>query len=310
MTGSPTRRLQVEELLLLLHDRRLETLERGAPRLVRFDLVLHPAQVGFLAGEFLDEVLARHLRLVDRKLHDVALVGAHFVDQPAHAVAQRLDLLRGEADVHELVGDVVARLKVRLAARAFLLQRLHHLAVVVADHGEALERLFLQLQHVGALHRGAVFVFLFVAVEVFVVFLRGRFDFGCHHLVFIRVRIDEAVDDFIDAHLVFLDPLGETQDLRDRGRARRDRLDHVLQAVLDALGDLDLALAREKLDRAHLAHVHAHRIGGAAELGIDGRQRRFGLFDRGFVGDGGRHLRHEQRFGIRAPRRTPGCPCR
>ena len=46
----------------------------------------------------------------------------------------------------------------------------------------------------------------------------------------------------------------------------RDRLDHVLQAVLDALGDLDLAFAREQLDRAHLAHVHAHRVGGAAEF--------------------------------------------
>src|SRR3989449_5664850 len=52
------------------------------------------------------------------------------------------------------------------------------------------------------------------------------------------------------------------------GRAGADRLDHVAQAFLDALGDLDLALAREQLDRAHLAHVHAHRVGGAAELGI------------------------------------------
>ena len=42
-----------------------------------------------------------------------------------------------------------------------------------------------------------------------------------------------------------------------------------LQAVLDALGDLDLAFARQQLDRAHLAHVHAHRVGGAAELGVD-----------------------------------------
>ena len=45
----------------------------------------HEAQVGFLAWKLLDEVLARHLRLVDREMHDRALVGAHFVDQLAHA---------------------------------------------------------------------------------------------------------------------------------------------------------------------------------------------------------------------------------
>src|SRR3989449_3391322 len=61
------------------------------------------------------------------------------------------------------------------------------------------------------------------------------------------------------------------------GRAGADRLDHVAQAFLDALGDLDLALAREQLDRAHLAHVHAHRVGGAAELGIHRGERGLGL---------------------------------
>ena len=39
--------------------------------------------------------------------------------------------------------------------------------------------------------------------------------------------------------------------------------DHRLAAGLDALGDGDLALARQELDRAHLAQVHADRIVGA-----------------------------------------------
>ena len=43
----------------------------------------------------------------------------------------------------------------------------------------------------------------------------------------------------------------------------------VLRPGLDALGDLDLALAREQLDRAHLAQVHAHRIVGAAEILVE-----------------------------------------
>ena len=41
------------------------------------------------------------------------------------------------------------------------------------------------------------------------------------------------------------------------------RADHQLAAGLDALGDGDFAFARQKLDRAHLAQIHAHRIVGA-----------------------------------------------
>jgi hypothetical protein len=52
----------------------------------------------------------------------------------------------------------------------------------------------------------------------------------------------------------------------------------VAQAVLDALGDLDFAFAREQLDRAHLAHVHPDRVGRAAEFRIDRRQRDFRFF--------------------------------
>ena len=48
--------------------------------------------------------------------------------------------------------------------------------------------------------------------------------------------------------------------------------DHRLAAGLDALGDGDFALARQKLDRAHLAQIHAHRIVGAVgRLGASGR---------------------------------------
>ncbi len=52
--------------------------------------------------------------------------------------------------------------------------------------------------------------------------------------------------------------------------------DHRLAAGLDALGDGDFALARQQLDRAHLAQIHAHGIVGA--VGGLGRAR----------GDGGR----------------------
>jgi len=37
-------------------------------------------------------------------------------------------------------------------------------------------------------------------------------------------------------------------------------------AVLDPFCDLDLAFAREELDRSHFAHVHAHRVGGCGRI--------------------------------------------
>jgi hypothetical protein len=74
----------------------------------------------------------------------------------------------------------------------------------------------------------------------------------------------------------------------------------VLEAFLDALGDLDFAFAGEELDGAHLAHVHADRVGGAAEFGVDGGE---GLLGFGFgllvVHDGGRDFGHQQVFGGR-----------
>ena len=57
--------------------------------------------------------------------------------------------------------------------------------------------------------------------------------------------------------------------------------DHGVAAGLDALGDGDLALAAEQLDRAHLAQVHAHRIVGAVVVAFLGRA--FG--DRGLLAD-------------------------
>jgi hypothetical protein len=70
------------------------------------------------------------------------------------------------------------------------------------------------------------------------------------------------------------------------------RVADLLEAFLDALGDADLALAGQQLDRAHLAHVHAHRVGGAAELGCRRGQR-----GRGFLGGvvvGGRRCPQQQ----------------
>ena len=81
-------------------------------------------------------------------------------------------------------------------------------------------------------------------------------------------------------------------------REVRQRTAHRVQAFLDALGDPDLALAGQEFDGAHFAHVHAHRVGGAAELGVDRGQRGGGFLD-GLVVGRDRALGEDQGFRIR-----------
>src|SRR5207248_1782353 len=90
-----------------------------------------------------------------------------------------------------------------------------------------------------------------------------------HHLVGATLLVEGLVvlvrrvaDHFAHAHLALLQPLADLDDLLDRDAGVEHGVEHFLLAVLDALGDLHLALAGEQGDRAHLAQVHAHRIVG------------------------------------------------
>jgi hypothetical protein len=257
-----------------LENRGLEANQRLAPRICGVDLDRQPALRAFGAGEQLDEVLARHLRLVDADVVDLALVRADLVDQAAHAVAQPLDGARGKADRHQLGADLIAHAQVVLVLRALGFEDALHLVVEAANARELLERRGPQLQEARRL-RGAFLLLGHLFLDRLFLFL-GRLGLLRIEVV-LRVRVEQAVDDFVDARLVLLDFLCEIEDFLDRGGAGGNRLDHVPQPLFDALGDFDLALAREELDRSHLAHVHADRIGSAAELGVDGRERGFGL---------------------------------
>ncbi len=74
-----------------------------------------------------------------------------------------------------------------------------------------------------------------------------------------RFEIDDvAEEDFSLVELVAPDDDG-----LEGERAFAEARDHRLAAGLDALGNGDFALARQQLDRAHLAQIHAHGIVGA-----------------------------------------------
>ena len=74
------------------------------------------------------------------------------------------------------------------------------------------------------------------------------------------------------------------EDVLHRAGIPRDGRENVADAFLNALGDGDLAFARQELHRAHLPHVHAHRIGGAAGFRLHRRQCRRSFLRGEFVG--------------------------
>ena len=91
------------------------------------------------------------------------------------------------------------------------------------------------------------------------------------------------VDDVAKQDLAGVELVAPDDDRLEGQRRFAEPRDHRLAAGLDALGDGDLALAGEKLDRAHLAEIHADRIVGAVgrlarRLGGDRGRRRLGEF--------------------------------
>src|SRR6267154_2071854 len=98
----------------------------------------------------------------------------------------------------------------------------------------------------------------------------GRLDDRRLGLVEIGAAIGRVeIDDVAQQHLVFVQRIAPTDQRAHRQRALADAADHHLAASLDPLGDRDLALARQQLDRAHLAQVHAHGVVGAADVIVD-----------------------------------------
>ena len=81
-------------------------------------------------------------------------------------------------------------------------------------------------------------------------------------LLFRLLVLVGSVDELVDDARVAAGVLEQLQDLLEDDRVVGEGLVDLGLALLDALGDADLALAVEQLDRAHLAQVHAHGVVG------------------------------------------------
>jgi hypothetical protein len=295
--------LQVGQLLLQVLHRRDVAAHHRAPGLAGRRLLFDPLEVQQLGGrrvaglvaaaEVGDEVVLRVAALVHDDAAQFAFFLAHVVHLVAHHVAQLFDGLGGEADRHQLVRQGLLRLHVRRRAVAFLVVDLVDLLEQRGDAVEALKRLVLQFFELLGQCLGAALAVIVVGfIELVEVFLG--------HVVVGLVDVGEAVHHGRDDDLAFADLAGHPEDFRNGGGRGADRLHHGHQAAFDALGDLDLAFPRQQLHRAHLAHVHAHGVGGAAEFAVHRAQRGFGGFLGFFFGGaGGRAVGQDEGFRIR-----------
>jgi hypothetical protein len=290
--------LEILQLVLAALDFILELRQRRGVALLGLDVLVEPARAGLVLRERRNEVLARHARLLDAEEHDFALEQAHLGDVLAQIVDQLVEHLRRELQLHQFGADLLADLQRLRILRAQLVERVQILVVYLADRSETLGRLF----GIGA---GIDGLLLLIAIRRLFIIVGGFLALERHHFRILRlrdligrIRIDETDDHIDEAHLSGLHRfIVAQQQLVCAGIAAERDLDG-LETFFDALGDADFALARQQFDGAHFAHVHAHRIGGAAELGIEIGESGGGFLDGFFVGGSG-GIRQQQRFGIR-----------
>jgi hypothetical protein len=89
----------------------------------------------------------------------------------------------------------------------------------------------------------------------------GGDDGGRRHGLAVGARIGRLeIDDVPQVRFAFVELVPPDDDGLKAERALAQAGYHRLAARLDALGNRDLAVAREQPDRAHLAQIHAYRI--------------------------------------------------
>ncbi len=293
--------LEAFELLLPPLDLVLELRQRCGELLATLDVLLQPLRVRLVLRERGDKVLARHAGIAHGDDHDLFLELADLGDMRAQVQNERVEHARRQLELHELIGQLRPHFQCFRVLRTGLLDRGQNRYVVFRDRRET-GRGLLRI-------RTGIDDFLFAVRAVLTLFgFVVRLFLGLDELHFRGilglgddvggVRVDEADNDVDQARLSRLYRLVRPLDEVVGGRVHGERAAHGIETFLDTLRDADFALTSQQLHRAHLAHVHADRIGSAAQLGIERSQRGGGFLDRLLVG-GRRGLVLQQRLGIR-----------
>ncbi|MCY1408659.1 hypothetical protein D9M71_239840 [compost metagenome] len=220
-------------------------------------------------------------------MHDGALLLAQAIQGATNALDQAFELLGHQLDRHEQLGQGEHLGDALLAVATVLFQGLERDVQLLGDRTETLAShfwigtalgLFLVVAGFG------VFVVVIVLVVGFVGFFDRRRYFGRRRNAVIRV--DVATQNVGQAAAFAGNPVIFAENMVDCAREVRDCAHHFTNALFDPLGDFDFAFTGQKLDSTHFAHVHAHRVRRAADVGFHCRQRCGCFFGGCFVGVG------------------------
>src|SRR5262245_3907645 len=270
------------DLLALVPD------ELGTFRVAARRHAVEPGLVEIVTEVLVDEMLARHTETVGQ-LHQAALVCDKTLVDRVELLDQTLDAGVVERQTLDVADDLVAQLVVATLLRAIELLAHHlHLNLLVVQLAqplvgggnvvEGLEHLRLELGLHGGERQGVLVLILVVELAFNAAFanIRGTDGGLCGgrqgrrgadgrdqrwRLLGLRPFVGRIqVDDVAQQDLGIDQLIAPNDDGLERQRTFAQARDHRLAAGLDALGDGGLAPAREQLERAHVAQVHAHGI--------------------------------------------------
>ncbi len=262
--------------------------------------LIGPIKISFIVRKLAQEVCARHACVANADLHDRAFLGSDLGQGVAYTFYQRIVLLGDELDRHEQDGQFLQGIGRLLAAASMLLQRLLGDVELFSDCAEA---------NAGNFRIRTAITFFFFAVRIVLVFvvlvITGRLCrcLRCNWLDFclragcaVIVRVDITAENVGETPTFGGDAIVIGKDAVDGAREMGNSTHHLTNAFLDAFGDFNFAFAGQQFDGTHFTHVHAHGIGGAANVGFDSGKCRRGLFGCGFIGIG---FGQQQGIGIR-----------
>ncbi|KAF1067370.1 MAG: hypothetical protein GAK45_01688 [Pseudomonas citronellolis] len=228
----------------------------------------------------------RHAGITHTQLHDGAFLLTDAVQRIAHTGNQCVELLGYQLDRHEQLGQDEHFGLGLFALATVLLQGFLGLFQLLGDGAETTGGFFRVRTTIAFVIAVGVALFLFFVLflGLAIVFEANRFDFFRRQAAV--VGVDIATEDIGQATAFSDDAAVIRKDAVNRTRELGDGAHDFADAFLDALGDFDLAFAGQQFHGPHFTHVHAHRVGGAANVAFDRSQGGGGFFGGSFIGIG------------------------
>ncbi len=295
----------MRQLALGAGDVAFHGLERVGVVTLFLDDARDPVFIGLVAREFLHEGFPGHAGLADAHSHDGALFAANAIQYGAGFAVNRVELARRQLEELEQLAQLGQFFLGLLAVAAVLADGLLGLGQLLGQGVEALTGFF------GIDAGGGFFLVVLIVVVVIVIIVLvlglllffsgsggGLLTGGGGDGRDIVGRVQPADDDIRQATLFRFNQFEFVENALCRAGPVGQGVHQLAHPLFDALGDGNLTFAGEQLHGTHFAHVHAHRVGGAASFGFHCGECGGGFSGGNFVRRG-IAVGHQQGVGIR-----------